>query len=351
MLYKKYFNSNYLNQEIFNKKINWFFDIKSILYQKGINYKQESIKNSKIIVKNFFETKLIKNKIKSQKITVKMINRSVFLKKDKSYKLKILKCFNFLKKNRINDFVKIFCVHGSLASDDYIKNWSDLDTFVVIKNDTLKNDIKLRKLRNILRIFFLKLVKISPFQHHGLIIYTENDLNNYLKGFLPMQALEKSFSILGKVDFKIKKKNKKSNLSLKSLEERKKYLREGIKNGKYDHHTFKGRMLNIPLKKNSNQMYQLFCHLGYILNIPILYLDATNRSIHKKKSFKKFYKEIKDDQIKKFIKKTEIIRNNWNKHKFEKNKIPIWVIKLLGKDYMEESYKVITKIIKLIKSY
>ena len=97
-----------------------------------------------------------------------------------------------------------------------------------------------------------------------------------------MQALEKSFSILGKVDFKIKKKNKKSNLSLKSLEERKKYLREGIKNGKYDHHTFKGRMLNIPLKKNSNQMYQLFCHLGYILNIPILYLDATNRSIHKK---------------------------------------------------------------------
>ena len=98
-------------------------------------------------------------------------------------------------------------------------------------------------------------------------------------------------------------------------------------------------------------MYQLFCHLGYILNIPILYLDATNRSIHKKKSFKKFYKEIKDDQIKKFIKKTEIIRNNWNKHKFEKNKIPIWVIKLLGNDYMEESYKVITKIIKLIKSY
>ena len=45
MLYKKYFNSNYLNQEIFNKKINWFFDIKSILYQKSINYKQESIKN------------------------------------------------------------------------------------------------------------------------------------------------------------------------------------------------------------------------------------------------------------------------------------------------------------------
>ena len=98
-------------------------------------------------------------------------------------------------------------------------------------------------------------------------------------------------------------------------------------------------------------MYQLFCHLGYILNIPILYLDATNRSIHKKKSFKKFYKEIKDDHIKNFIKKTEIIRDNWNNHKFGGNKIPNWVIKILGDDYMEESYKVISKIIKLIKTY
>ena len=337
MIYKKYFNLNYVNQEILNKKINWFFDIKSILYQKRNNYKQESLRNSKIIVNNFLKTKLYKGNTRSQRITVKAINRSVFLKKDKSYKIKILQCFNFLKKNKIDDYFKIFCVHGSLASDDYIKNWSDLDTFVVIRNETLKND--------------LKLIKISPFQHHGLIIYTENDLNNYLKGFLPMQALEQSFSILGKVDFKVKEKKKKINLSLKSLEERKKYLKEGIIKGKYDHHAFKGRKLNVPLRKNSNEMYQLFCHLGYILNIPILYLDATNRSIHKKKSFKKFYKEIKDDHIKNFIKKTEIIRNNWNNHKFGGNKIPNWVIKILGDDYMEESYKVISKIIKLIKTY
>ena len=51
-------------------------------------------------------------------------------------------------------------------------------------------------------------------------------------------------------------------------------------------------------------MYQLFCHIGYIINIPILFFDATNRSIHKKKSFFiKFYKEVKDDKIKNLIKK------------------------------------------------
>ena len=140
MIYKKYFNLNYVNQEILNKKINWFFDIKSILYQKRNNYKQESLRNSKIIVNNFLKTKLYKGNTRSQRITVKAINRSVFLKKDKSYKIKILQCFNFLKKNKIDDYFKIFCVHGSLASDDYIKNWSDLDTFVVIRNETLKED-------------------------------------------------------------------------------------------------------------------------------------------------------------------------------------------------------------------
>jgi predicted nucleotidyltransferase len=352
MLYKKYFSSNFVNQEIFNKKVNWFFDIKSILYQKRNNYKQETIKYSKIIVNNFLKTKLYKkNKIKIQKIIVKHINKSAFLKRDKVYKMKILKCFNYLKKNKIDDYIKIFCVHGSIASDDYIKNWSDLDTFVVIKNETLKNEIKLRKLRNILRNFFIKLTKVSPYQHHGLIMYTENDLNHYLKGYLPMQALEKSFSVFGKVIFEIKEKKNKSNLSLKSLEERKKYLKESILKGKYNHHAFKGRKLNVPLKENSNQMYQLFCHIGYILNIPILYLDATNRSIHKKKSFNKFYKEIKDNNIKKFIKKTEAVRTNWNEHKFQGNKIPLWIIKILGNDYMEESYKIISKIIKIIRSH
>ena len=35
MLYKEYFKNKKLSQEIFNKKINWFYDIKSILYQEN----------------------------------------------------------------------------------------------------------------------------------------------------------------------------------------------------------------------------------------------------------------------------------------------------------------------------
>ena len=88
-----------------------------------------------------------------------------------------------------------------------------------------------------------------------------------------------------------------------------------------------------------------------MLNIPILYFDATKRSIHKKKSFEKFYSEVKDKEITDFIKKTEGIRKNWHKHKFENRKIPKWVVDQIGKNYMNESKIIIQKIIRLIKNY
>jgi hypothetical protein len=242
-------------------------------------------------------------------------------------------------------------VHGSIASNDYVKGWSDFDTFVVLK-DNFFNDINsIIKLRNNLKIFYKKLLKLSYFQHHGLIIYTELDLNNYLKGYLPKEALEKSFSILGNQNIILKENYSNTNLSLKSLIDRKKYLKEGVDMNFYNHHTYKDNKLQIPLKSGRNQMYQLFCHLGYILNIPILYFDATRRSIHKKKSFKKFYSEIKDKNIISLIKKTEKVRKDWNKHRFENRKIPDWVINQIGSDYMKNSYLAVSKIIKLIRNY
>jgi hypothetical protein len=352
MLYKDYFKNNKINQVILNKKINWFYDIKSILYQEKNNYQKETYEHAKIIKNNYLEIKVKKfRKLNKSKIIINNFNKSKFLKKDKNFKKKYINLFNYLEKQKIKKYVKHFCIHGSIASDDYINGWSDFDTFVVLR-DTLFDDIRsIIKLRNILKNFYKKLLNLSYFQHHGLIMYTETDLNNYLKGYLPKEALDKSFSIFGKQKIILKENYSNANLSLKSLKERKKYLHQGLVSKFYDHHTYKGKKLQIPLKAGSNQMYQLFCHLGYMLNIPILYFDATKRSIHKKKSFKKFYLEIKDKNIVNLIKKTEKIRKNWNKHKFDKRKIPRWIIAEIGEEYMKNSYLLIKKVIKLISIY
>ena len=352
MLYKSYFTNNKINQEIFNKKINWFFDIKSILYQEKNNYKEETYRYANILKKDYLkiQTKKFRKHTKKE-IQIKNFNKSKFLIKDKNFKQKYISLFNYLKKHKTRKYIKHFFVHGSIASDDYIKGWSDFDTFVVLKNTIFDNINSIIKLRNTLKNFYKKLLDISYFQHHGLIFYTEIDLNNYLKGYLPKEALDKSFSIFGEQKITLRENNLNSNLSLKSLKERKKYLYKGLISGFYDHHAYKGEKLKIPLKAGNNQMYQLFCHLGYMLNIPILYFDATKRSIHKKKSFKRFYSEINDKNISDLIKKTEKIRKNWNRNKFEKRRIPKWVVDEIGVDYMKNSHILIKKTILLINKY
>ena len=356
MLYKKYFSKKKLSQEIFNKKLNWYFDKKSILYQKKNNFLKESFTQAKILKKDYLSLKINKSKIKTYSrrvIYTKKINWEKFVNsKDKKFKKSFKEIFDFLYKKNIKNYNKFFLIHGSISSNDYIKRWSDLDTFVVLHEEVLFNEKKIIELRKILKVFYKKLIKICRFQHHGLIIYTEKDLQNYLNGFLPMEALEKNLDILqnSKIQVNILKKNK--NLSLISLKERLKYLKNGIKTGSYKHHSFKGKNLEIPIKIGKNQMYQLFCHIGYILNIPILFFDSTNRSIHKKKSFKKFYEEVKDDQIKNLIKKSEQLRCKWQNNKFPNyNSISKWVVEIIGKNYMSESYVVVKKIINIINKF
>ena len=251
-------------------------------------------------------------------------------------------------KNNIESYFKHFIVHGSISSNDYIKGWSDLDTFVVLKDEVLQDEKKVINLRKILKIFYKKLIKISLFQHHGLIIYTEKDLKNYLKGFLPIEALEKNFNLFNNEKIFVNYFKQNKNLSLKSLKDRLSYLQDANLTGFYKHHSFKGRNLKTPLKKGRNELYQLFCHIGYILNIPILYFDSTGRSIHKKKSFVKFYKEIKDYEITSIVKKSEKVRKIWLNKKIKNNKIPKWIIDIIGEHYMLDSLKVIKKIILLI---
>ena len=42
------------------------------------------------------------------------------------------------------------------------------------------------------------------------------------------------------------------------------------------------KKLSIPLRIKEKTLRQLFVHVGFMLNIPILYLDAIGKSSHKK---------------------------------------------------------------------
>tara|TARA_B100000989_G_scaffold149757_1_gene111672 strand:- start:7851 stop:8906 length:1056 start_codon:yes stop_codon:yes gene_type:complete len=350
MHYSDLFNKvHYGNQEIFNKKLNWYFDIKNILYQK--QSKEKIIIDTNQLIAEYSSLTNLKEKKKKTFFKTKKISLKDYVTdKDLKFKKKIFNSINYLTKKKIYIYFNHFLIQGSLATNDYMKNWSDFDSVGVIKDEIMQNQKKLIRLREILKIFYKSVLKFSKFQHHGIILFSEFDLKNFLPGYLPIEALRgKSLSIFEPSIFSVHKLlKKKKNLSKEILLGRKNYLKNGIRNKCYDHHVFDNKKLSIPLKENEKTLKQLFVHIGFILNIPILFLDAKGKSSHKKKSFKKFYLIIKDLKVVNFIKKHEYLRSNWS-HFYENNiSLNKKLIKYLGKNYFNNCLYTINYCLKKI---
>jgi len=350
MHYRELFNKvHYGNQEIFNKKLNWYFDIKNILYQN--QSKKKIISETNQLIEEYSSLKNLKEKKKKIFFKTKPISLKDYVNnKDLKFKKKIFNSINYLTKKKIHTYFNHFLIQGSLATKDYKENWSDFDSVGVIKDEIIQNQKQLIRLRDILKVFYRRILKFSKFQHHGIILFSEYDLKNFLPGYLPVEALRgKSLSIFKPSIFSVNKILKKEkNLSKEILLGRKKYLKKGIRNKYYDHHVFDNKKLSIPLKDNEKTLKQLFVHIGFMLNIPILFLDAKEKSSHKKNSFKKFYLIIKNVEVINFIKKHEYLRSNWSY--FYKNNISLnkKLIEYLGKNYFSNCLKTVDYCLKKI---
>lgn len=347
MHYSEYFlkKKNIINQEIFNKKINWFFDIKSIFLHK---IKSKDVKCFATQLANDYKKLRDFKDTKNKSVKIKVRKLENFLKKNKYLKLNNL--LKYFQQQDIDKYFKYFLIQGSVASKDYIVGWSDVDTWTVIKDEILWNPKELIKLRKILHNFYKKINSFSKFQHHGIILYTEKDIKNYLPGYLPKEALINNIAInknfKGEIEFFLS--NKQNNLSKKILKDKYFFLKQAIKNQKYNHHVLK-KIPRIPFKKNDPFLFELFYHMGTILNIPILFLDSIGKSSHKKSSFNKFYKLIKNEPVKNFIFKHEKIRKNWKSYNVKNFKIPKKLLDELGNDYFEnclKTYKIVLNKIK-----
>ena len=350
MHYKEFFKKKIINQSIYNNKLNWFFDIKSILYS-NINKKQLA-NYANQLVSDYKKIKTNDNLKKNKSvINAKSVNLNKIIQNRKTGNTKIVEIIKLVKKLNFEKFFKFFLVHGSVASNDYIYGWSDFDTWVVINNDVLSSTNQLLILRKKLLKFYKQIIKFSKFQHHGINLYTEKDLKNYLQGYLPKQALIKNLNLLKEHEIVFyQNKQKNINLSKKILVDKFKFLKQAIKKNKYDHHVIKDIPI-LPFKNGDPFLFELFYHIGTILNIPILYLDALGKSSHKKKSFQKFYKIINNKLIINFIKKHEHIRRKWPKYKKNGFNIPDKLIKDLGDEYLQNCLLVYKVILKKINSY
>ena len=323
----------------FNKLINWYLNDDTLTNNDQYldDLVSKNISSYFKLLKITPKKKLIRKMVKIPNYSMKIIN-----KKDKDYAKIFKKLSNEVKKNK--NYFFDFLIHGSFSTGDYIKGWSDLDTYVIIKNNVLADHNNLKKLKKFIIKIKKYLYEIDPIQHHGFIFCPQKYLKNYKSFMLPSKVLEKSKSLINERKL-ILFENINNNYPVNHLKSINNLLFNAYKNGFLEHHKYKNKYL-LENYKDKKTMYQMKYFLSIVMTLPTYFLHSKGRPIYKKKSFeivKKFFDsewEIIDTATK--------IRFLWatkQKHPFRGNNIPLWLEEILGKNYFKRAYILSNKLI------
>ena len=276
---------------------------------------------------NNFETKQIVTQINK-------FDSKKYYDIDCEYFSHILEMKEFVN-SKMKDLVSDFIIHGSMATLDYSKGWSDVDTLVVVPHSTLKNTKKLLKLRELSYEAHKFIYKIDPLQHHGLIFITEFDIDNYPSCFLPKEVLEKSVSLIDKnksITLNVRNSYRECiDLTLSKI----KLIKSAKKEGILKHHAYKGEYLLDGYENSDNGMYQMKYYLGLYAILPSLILCSLEKPCYKGDSFE-IAKNLFSKEAWYPIETISKIRNMWpnlEDYPYVGNKIPTWLKKELGENY------------------
>ena len=245
-----------------------------------------------------------------------------------------------LIERELSPFIDGFYLHGSLSTLDYIKGWSDVDTYMILSKKTVTDKRNLLEARKILEQVHGLMKEIDHLQHHGVILATTIDLKSYPEHFLPLSVFERMKKMYGSLD-SIKVGVRKFPLGFDHLSVLNFIIRTNEK-GIFEHHAYKNEYLLAHYENEENGMYQLKYYLGQFTLIPCLYLTAIGQSIYKKESFDQV-RSIFPEETMYWIDKVSLLRETWGDcyDPYDKsNKIPTFVKNIIPDNYFEEGAKV-----------
>ena len=265
---------------------------------KKFDDKIGSRKLAEILSAMYHDFSLIKFKkiLKIKKNKCEEFNLKDYKKEDADYLKPLIELKDYSNKN-LKNYLGGFYLHGSFATNDYIKGWSDVDTLSIISKETLSNARALIRLRDKLyhmRHFFYK---IEPLQHHGTIIISEHDFNNYCQAYFPVHLFKYAKSFFqGDMEINIQVRD---------------YSTEAASRLFWFVNYF--RKLNAEKRFNMGS-YDTKVLLHSVTLFPTLYLQAKGIIVYKKFSFDIARKDFKKSEWE-VIDDVSSIRSNWNDSK------------------------------------
>ena len=291
----------------------------------------------------------IDSKFEENSINLNLFSNVISKETDVSYKKKLQAINNKLK--LISDTHNCsFIIHGSLGDGNYIKGWSDVDIVCFIPDVILKKHQLLMSFRKSCEGLWELMTNICPFQHHGILFLPKSFSKHYDNSLMPLQAIKKG-CLIDSSDTQEIKLNFMTNFDplevINSLKLRLEIGEKAIQTRIYKHHGKDGIFLNIDYGNRSNNMYQLFSLISYLMLVPSLMYTSINRPCYKADSFKKLDQYFSEESVL-FIDLLSSIRKDWEVfYKYNNNEIPDWIINRLGKNFMEKGNNLIKESVKI----
>ncbi|MHA1751333.1 MAG: hypothetical protein ACTSYZ_03100 [Candidatus Helarchaeota archaeon] len=207
------------------------------------------------------------------------------------------KVINFLQqqtRKNLSQFINYFLIHGSFATRDFLENWSDLDTLVILNDRIFQSIHNLNYAKKYFRKLGLLCYKIDPLAHHQFMFLTNFDLNYYPSFIFPPVLYHYALLINGQPEITINIRPDKYE-KIQIMSNFVNYFREKVLKERYSENNFSW--------KND---------LAHIMLWPSLLLQSKNIYIYKKFSFQRAKREFPQIDFKIVDWATEIMKN-WSR--------------------------------------
>lgn len=226
-------------------------------------------------------------------------------------------------------------IFSSVATQEVIPHWSDLDILVIIKNEVFAAPERFQKLRQVLLSAEDYLYEFDPWQHHGFQFLTEADLRFYPEAFLPAAALQDGASLLGtgQLSLSIRDSRLESERYFTSVIHT---LKLATQEGVLKHHPKNGVYLQGKFANQTDAFYQFKYFISMILLLPSIFVGLVDQPIAKRASFQKITDYIPEDELT-FLRTCEKVRLLFKEITPVNNAIPTEVIQLLNQNYFEQA--------------
>lgn len=272
-----------------------------VICNKNVSSRSESISRScAFLVECYgvFEELISEEKDETQSRIVeidKIVAPSIY--RDNAAYLRPVFEFASYAKSYLQPWTSAVLLHGSLATLDYVNDYSDLDTAIIITKQTLSSSSEFEKFRRAYRRSLGYLYWFDPLQHHGHIVLTEHDLNWYPERILPVAVFENARSLTDKqlkIDFQIR------DSTDECFNQFGRFSRD-----------FKSRAAQSWIPKDP---WTTKCYLSEFMLLPSIYCQALGHQCYKKYSFE-IAKETIAPGIWKVVDEATDIRQQWHYHR------------------------------------